>query len=146
MSDLTSSLRAACLVLAGAAVGACGGSDLTGPSGPGLIQFQISVPPGRSDAIALIKITGGTVTAIRPGANMSIHAVGINTETLTLVVRGPLQGTTTLVSACIPKVENRTKYRAAVMQVAAGRAEGYVKRADVTSYEARSIKGVYSSC
>ena len=118
-------------------IGGCGGdgSGGGGPGGPGLADVQLHVPPGVTDGIALVTVTGGTVKTVR-SAGSEFRAVGAGTRTARIIARGSFSGSTAkLATICIDRIEDLADFHADVNQVAGGQAAGYALR-DVAPYSA----------
>ena len=115
-------------VLASACGGGGDGGGTPGPSGSGGVDLMLTAPSGRSDAIAMVRLDGGSMDSVTsiPGQR---HVVGTPGVQLHVLIRAPIAGSTRLVRVCVKDIgDDGTWPSATLIQIAGGAAAGYAYR------------------
>ena len=133
-------------VLATVTSACSGGSEPTPPiEGPGYVDLQVQVPPGRTDGGVLIRLSGAEVRGVL-SSGLDVRSVGIPGTTSHLLVRGTLRETLTVASVCVPDVSLLSGYQRQVVRAAGGADEGYVVRGDISEYQVEFTNRRKASC
>ncbi len=128
----------------------CGGGTDPSLGGKGLVDVRLTLPPGRTDAIVLLRLAGGTISSVSAGTGVEVRATGIGSASVPVIIRGTFQGTVTVLSICVPDVSALIvagyQLKSDLLQAAAGQSGGYAHRTDLGAYQLDLVNPRATSC